>query len=210
MFTDRSEAGRKLAERLMEYKGQEAVVLAIPRGGVVVANEVARGLGCPLDLIIPRKIGAPGNPELAIGAVAGEGRVMLNAQLKEVLRVSDEYVEEEVQRQLREIDRRRKRYLGDRPPVNLTDKTVILIDDGLATGYTALAAVNAVREEKPRKIVLAVPVAPRDTYERLSGEVDALVCLSIPDFFYAVGQFYLDFSQTTDEEVIEILSRYHE
>jgi len=210
VFTDRSEAGRKLAERLMEYKGQEAVVLAIPRGGVVVANEVARGLGCPLDLIIPRKIGAPGNPELAIGAVAGEGRVMLNAQLKEVLRVSDEYVEEEVQRQLREIDRRRKRYLGDRPPVNLTDKTVILIDDGLATGYTALAAVNAVREEKPRKIVLAVPVAPRDTYERLSGEVDALVCLSIPDFFYAVGQFYLDFSQTTDEEVIEILSRYHE
>lgn len=209
MFTDRTEAGRRLAERLLEYKEQDVVVLAIPRGGVVVAGEVAKGLSCPLDLIIPRKIGAPGNPELAIGAVAGEGKVMLNTQLKETLRVSSEYVEEEVQRQLAEIDRRRKRYLGDRPPVNLTGKTVIVVDDGLATGYTALAAVNAVREKKPTKIVLAVPVAPRDTYERLVGEVDELVCLSIPEFFYAVGQFYLDFSQTTDEEVIEILKKYH-
>lgn len=209
MFTDRTEAGKRLAERLSDYKGQDVVVLAIPRGGVVVAGEVAKGLSCPLDLIIPRKIGAPGNPELAIGAVAGEGKVMLNTQLKETLRVSSEYVEEEVQRQLAEIDRRRKRYLGDRPPVNLTGKTVIVVDDGLATGYTALAAVNAVREKKPEKIVLAVPVAPRDTYEHLVGEVDELVCLSIPEFFYAVGQFYLDFSQTTDEEVIEILKKYH-
>ncbi|MEW6188800.1 MAG: phosphoribosyltransferase [Actinomycetota bacterium] len=205
VFTDRREAGRELTQRLIHYKQQDVVVVAIPRGGVIVASEVAKGLNAPLDLVIPRKIGAPGNPELAIGAVAGKGKVMLNEELKEALRVPDEYVEEEVNKQIEEINRRRKKYLGNKPAKSLQDKVVILVDDGLATGYTALAAISAIREEKPRRMVLAVPVAPRDTFERLKGEVDEIICLDLPEFFYAVGQFYLDFSQTTDEEVIEIL-----
>jgi len=208
MFADRREAGRKLAAELLEYKGKDAVVVAIPRGGVVVADEVARELNCPLDLIIPRKIGAPGNPELAIGAVAGAGKVIINENLKYGLGVSDGYLDEEIKRQLKEIERRRGMYFGGKPPTGFKDKTVILVDDGLATGYTATAAVSAIREERPREIILAVPVAPRDTCQALSKKVDKMICLSAPEMFYAVGQFYQDFSQTTDDEVIEILSKY--
>jgi predicted phosphoribosyltransferase len=208
MFVDRSEAGKKLAKELLEYKDKDSVVLAIPRGGVVVADKVAQELDCPLDLIIPRKIGAPGNPELAIGAVAGLNRVIINENIKRSLGVSEEYLKAEIERQLNEIERRRKMYLGEKPPLSLKDRVVILVDDGLATGYTAMAAISAIREEKPREIILAVPVAPRDTCELLSDKVDKLICLSTPEFFYAVGQFYVDFSQTTDDEVIEILSKY--
>lgn len=209
-FFDRREAGERLAKRLLDYKGQDVVVLAIPRGGVVVAAEVARELDAPLDLIIPRKIGAPGNPELAIGAVAGEGKVMVNEALKKSLGVPDNYIEEETAEQLEEIARRRAKYLGIKKPQSLSDKTVIVIDDGLATGYTALAALRAITDEKPAKLVLAVPVAPQDTCRRLEEEVDELICLEQPEVFFAVGQFYTDFSQTTDEEVIEILSRIKE
>lgn len=210
MFTDRSDAGQRLAARLLEYTGKNAVVLAIPRGGVVVGVEIASLLSAPLDLIIPRKIGAPGNPELAIGAVAGDGQVTLNEILCRQLDVSEEYIRGVVRRELQEIDRRRRLYLGDRPPIDLRGKIAIVTDDGLATGYTALAAVKAVRHEGPKKLVLAVPVAPFETVERLAAEVDQLVCLETPELFYAVGQFYLDFSQTSDEEVVEMLKRHAE
>ncbi|MEW5705309.1 MAG: phosphoribosyltransferase [Actinomycetota bacterium] len=207
MFTDRVDAGRQLARRLEAYRETDAVVLAIPRGGVVVGDQVARALGLQLDLIIPRKIGAPGNPELAIGAIA-RGEPMINRSLVRELGVPESYIAEEAKRQMDEINRRQKLYLGDRAPIELQNRVVIIVDDGLATGYTALAAINAVRQQHPKKIVLAVPVAPVDTCERLRTEVDEIVCLEVHELFFAVGQFYEVFEQTTDDEVIEIMSRY--
>ena len=210
MFLDRVEAGQKLAEKLLKYKDMGPIVLAIPRGGVVVASEVASALSCRLDLVIPRKIGAPNNPELAVGALAKEGAVILNEELTKSLNISPDYLREEIEKQVIEIKRRRQKYLGDRSSLDLRGKTVILVDDGLATGYTSLAAIKAVREDKPEKIVLAVPVAPREAIERLKNEVDELICLETPELFFAVGQFYYDFSQTTDEQVAEILTRHHQ
>ena len=208
MFVDRSEAGEKLAEELREYKDKDCVVVAIPRGGVIVADQVARELDCPLDLIITRKIGAPGNPELAMGAVAGENRVVISEDIKAGLGASEEYIQAEVAKQLSEIRRRRRIYVGEKPLLSLKNKIVILIDDGLATGYTARVAVDVIRKEDPSQIILAVPVAPRDTCESLSSKVDKVVCLDRPGLFYAVGQFYLDFSQTTDDEVVEIMKKH--
>lgn len=207
MFRDRVDAGRQLARRLEKFKNSDAVVLAIPRGGVVVGDEVAKILNLQLDIIIPRKIGAPGNPELAIGAVAANKAIM-NESLVRELRVPDSYIEEEIRRQQGEIDRRRKLYLGDKAPEKLTDRTAIIVDDGLATGYTALAAINAVKQQQPGKIILAVPVAPVDTCERLKREVDEIICIETHELFFAVGQFYESFEQTSDSEVIEILSRW--
>lgn len=207
MFRDRVDAGRQLAQRLEKFKNSYAVVLAIPRGGVVVGNEVANILNLQLDIVIPRKIGAPGNPELAIGAVAGNKAIMNEALVRE-LRVPDSFIEKEIKSQQDEIDRRRKLYLGDKAPINLTGRTVIIVDDGLATGYTALAAINAVKQQQPERIILAVPVSPADTCNRLTGEVDEIICLEIHELFFAVGQFYKSFDQTTDPEVIEILSRW--
>ncbi len=210
MFRDRSEAGQKLAKRLEAYYDKQTVVLAIPRGGVVVGIEIAQFLNAQLDLIIPRKIGAPGNPELAIGAVAGDGQVILNEELSQQLGIPDSYVREEVARQVQEISRRRQLYLAGRPPVSLEGKTAIITDDGLATGFTALAAVRATKKQLPDRLVLAVPVAPKDTCARLASEVDEIVCLETPMFFMAVGQFYLDFDQVTDEEVIAMLRSYEQ
>lgn len=209
-FSDRSEAGRRLAQRLLKYKGKDAVVLAIPRGGVVVAVEVASALEAPLDVVIPRKIGAPENPELAIGAVGPGGEVVINEAVRSELGVPDSYIAAEVQRQLAEIDRRERLYLGDRQPFPIEGKIAILVDDGLATGYTAIAAARSVRARNPQKIALAVPVAPPDTCERLSKEVDEIICLETPELFFAVGQFYADFTQVSDVEVVEILKRYSE
>ncbi|MCL6473378.1 MAG: phosphoribosyltransferase, partial [Firmicutes bacterium] len=198
----------QLARRLEgKYRGSDAVVLAIPRGGVVVADEVAKALGLQLDIVIPRKIGAPGNPELAIGAVA-MGESIINEPLVRELGIPREYIESEISRQLEEISRRRKLYLGDRAPIPLQGRIAIVIDDGLATGYTALAAIHAIKRQNPKKIVLAVPVAPSDTCARLAQEVDELICLEVHELFFAVGQFYEVFDQVTDSEVIEILSRY--
>ncbi len=208
MFADRIDAGQKLAEALSAYKDQDCVVVAIPRGGVVVADQVAKELGCSLDLIITRKIGAPGNPELAVGAVAGEGRVVINQSVREGLNISQEYLLAETERQLNEIKRRRRTYLGERKPINLAGKTVILVDDGLATGSTAKVAVSVVRREQPSKVVLAVPVAPPDTCKSLAQEADEVICLQKPEMFYAVGQFYSNFAQTTDEEVVKIMRNY--
>ena len=210
MFKDRVDAGKKLAQRLAaEYKGKDAVVLAIPRGGVVIGNEVARALNLPLDIIIPRKIGAPGNPELAIGAIVRE-KAIINEDLVRELRIPDSYIEAEEKKQLSEIERRRKLYLGDRKPIPLEGKIAIIVDDGLATGYTALAAIAAVRKQNPKKIVLAVPVGPLDTCERLAKVVDEIICLEVHELFFAVGQFYESFEQTTDSEVIDILSYYRQ
>ncbi|MBC7250665.1 MAG: phosphoribosyltransferase [Anaerolineae bacterium] len=205
-FRDRREAGQKLAEALSFLQGQKDVlVLGIPRGGVVVAAEVARALGAPLDVFITRKIGAPGNPELAIGAVASSGELVIDEGLVLGLGVSPRYVEEETERQKQEIARQMTLYRGHRPPPQLTGKTVVLIDDGVATGATTLAALRALRASAPAELILAIPVGPPDTVERLSAEADRVVCLHTPAWFWAVGAFYEDFSQTPDEEVIRLL-----
>ncbi len=208
VFRDRVDAGQKLAKKLEYLKGKDLIVVAIPRGGVVVGGEVARLLKVPLELIIPRKIGAPGNPELAIGAVISPNEVVINESLKRSLNVSDEYLKEVIEEETKEIERREKKYFGKHQPLEIQGKVLVLVDDGLATGYTALATIRALRKKKPKEIILAVPVAPKETISFLSKETDEIICLETPTFFYAVGQFYDDFSQTTDEEVIEILKKY--
>jgi predicted phosphoribosyltransferase len=205
-FRNRKEAGEKLASALSHLKGQDVVVVAIPRGGVVVGDKVARALDAPLDVVIPRKIGAPANPELAIGSVVDKERVFLNQSLVRQLNVPEEYLNEQVEKELAEIKRRRFKYLGDRS-FTLRGKTVVLVDDGLATGYTALAALRYLKSKEPKRLVLAVPVAPRETIDFLKDEADEIVCLASPAFFYAVGQFYSDFRQVSDEEVVELLSK---
>lgn len=208
MFQDRVESGRRLAERLRGYAGEDIVLIAIPRGGVVVAAEVSKALKAPLDIIIPRKIGAPQNEELAIGAVAGPNEVIINWPLVSSLNISDEYIKTATERELREIERRRKLYLGDSPELKITGKTAVIIDDGLATGSTARAAIKAAKAKNPRKVILAVPVAPQETVDQLTREVDELICLLVPPYFYAVGQFYQQFEQVTDIQVVDILSQF--
>jgi len=205
-FRDRREAGQLLAQALAFLKGKEnVIVLGIPRGGVVVAAEVARAIGAPLDVYITRKIGAPYNPELAIGAIASSGDVVLDEGLIGSLGVSPEFVQDETERQRREIERRLKKYRGNRPAQKLEGRTVVLVDDGVATGATTLAAIRALRKQKPAELILAVPVGPPDAVARLSEEVDRLVCLDTPPLFWAVGAFYAIFDQTSDEEVMRLL-----
>ncbi|HHP50845.1 MAG TPA: phosphoribosyltransferase [Moorella mulderi] len=208
LFKDRLEAGRRLAERLALYKDSHPIILAIPRGGVVVAEPVAEALGGELDLVIPRKVGLPANPELAVAAVAPDGTVLYNMEVMEALRLSPEDIWPLVEQERLEIKRRLKAYRGreDLPP--LKDRTVIVVDDGVATGLTTAAAVEYVKKAPPQRVILAVPVAPPDTAAWLRSKVDELICLYTPEPFYAVGQFYLDFRQITDEEVKEILSRF--
>ncbi len=205
LFIDRVDAGRRLARRLARIELREPLVLAIPRGGAVVGGEVARELGTPLDLIIPRKIGAPHNEELAVGAVAPDGSLYRDQRLIKGLAVPEAYIEQEAGRQLAEIQRRMARYRGDRPLPSLADRTVILVDDGIATGATTAGALLAIRRQRPAHVLLAVPVAPRETLECLAGQADEVVCLATPEPFYAVGQFYQVFAQITDEEVIRLL-----
>ncbi len=208
MFNDRREAGQLLARRLAHLKGKEAVVLALPRGGVVVGYEVAQALQAPLDILVARKLGAPGDPELAIGAVA-EGdqpqSVLLNQALMAALGVSPEYLRSEVARQLQEISRRQAAYRGGLAAAEVEGRTALLVDDGIATGASTRAALRALRRRGPKKIVLAVPVAPSDTVRVLRPEVEELVCLEEPEPFLSVGSHYLRFEQTTDEEVVALL-----
>lgn len=208
LFEDRREAGKALARELAAFRGHaNVIVLGIPRGGVVVAREVAQALDVPLDVYITRKIGAPHNPELAIGAVASDGTLILDHQLAKRLGVSQEYIDGESERQEREIKRRISEYRGDRPDLELKGKVVILVDDGVATGATTLATIEAIRTQKPSKLVLAVPVGPRDTIQRLKQKVDELYCLHAPEVFWAVGAFYNVFDQTSDDEVKALLER---
>jgi len=207
MFTNRKEAGVKLAEALAKYKSESPVVLAVPRGGVPVGYEVAHALDAPLDIIVARKLGAPGEPELGLGAVVDgdHPETVLNQNVVAALGVSEQYLRAEIESQLREIRRRQKTYRKGRPAVEVTGRTVIIIDDGIATGGSIRAALRGVRRLRPKKVVLAVPVAPPETIEALRPEADDVVCLGTPADFVAIGEFYQDFSQTEDEEVIRLL-----
>ncbi len=209
MFQNRSEAGRLLAERLMPYKNMHPVVLALPRGGVEVAYEIAEALDAPLDIVVARKLGAPGHEELAIGAVVdGDHPMMtLNEEVMQSYGVDREYLSKVVHRELREIERRQRLYRGGRPPVPVKGAAVIVVDDGIATGASARAALRGLRRKDVGRLILAVPVAPMESARDFAKEVDELVCLENPDPFFAVGAHYRDFSQTTDETVIELLQR---
>jgi putative phosphoribosyl transferase len=209
-FDDRSDAGRRLAKALAEYRGRGAVVLALPRGGVPVAAEVAAALNAPLDLILVRKIGVPTQPELAMGAVV-DGTAPIVVRNEEVIELSGVTADEfdaTCASELAEIERRRKLYIGDRARADIAGQVVIVIDDGIATGATTEAALRAIRKRKPKELVLAVPVAPRDTVEKLRSEVDRLICLETPEPFGAIGYFYRDFRQVSDREVMAILKRF--
>ena len=208
-FCDRREAGRLLAERLLPLRAEHPVVLALPRGGVPVAFEVAQALDAPLDLVLVRKIGAPGHEEYAIGAVVDTEppRIVRNDPIIAALRVPDSYIAAETVRQAAEIARRRAAYLGTRPPVPLQGRTAILIDDGIATGATVRAALLGLAQANPARLVLAVPVAPPEVLAELRPLVYDLVCLLAPDPFRAVGLFFDDFAQTSDEEVVSLLAQ---
>ena len=204
-FQDRIEAGQRLARALMHLRGPDTVVLGVPRGGVIVAAEVARALEAPLDVVLSRKLGAPDQPELAIGAVVSGGQRLLDDTAIRYLGVPLEYVERETERQLEEIQRRVELYRGGRPAVDIRGKTVIVVDDGIATGYTVRAALVGLRNQEVGRLVVAVPVAPGSTCEDLRRLADEVVCLNTPDPFVAVGAWYEDFEQNTDGEVIRLL-----
>jgi putative phosphoribosyl transferase len=205
MFRDREDAGRQLAEALQDLAGQDVVVVGIPRGGVEVAAKVAETLGAPLDVIIPRKVGAPGNPELGLGAVA-EGVEVLDERLIRALGVTRDYLDREIAAQLEEIRRRQEVYRKGRPEVPLEGKVAVVVDDGVATGGTAAAAVRSARSKGAARVTLAVPVAPAEAAARLSEDADEVRVLESPEPFYAVGQWYYEFPQTSDQEVIELLA----
>ncbi|MGB8400074.1 phosphoribosyltransferase [Bradyrhizobium sp.] len=209
-FRNRSDAGRRLAKALSSYKGRHVVVLALPRGGVPVAAEVAAALDAPLDLILVRKIGVPTQPELAMGAVV-DGIAPIVVRNQEVIELSGTTADEfdaAYAEELAEIERRRQLYIGERARAEIAGQVVIVIDDGIATGATTRAALQAIRNRKPKELVLAVPVAPRDTITQLRQEVDALICLETPELFGAIGYFYQDFRQVSDEEVVATLKRF--
>jgi len=219
MFESRHQAGELLAIRLKKY-AEDSVVIAIPRGGVVIGAEICKQLKCSLDVIIIRKLGAPGNPELAIGATTSKGGVFLDRDLIDKLDIPSKYVHEEHSSQLVEARRRENMYLSARSPgdpderhgvkvkaPDLAGKTAILVDDGIATGSTMEAAIHTVGGEMPKKIVIAIPVAPKESVERLKRDVDDFVVLETPEPFHAIGEFYVDFPQVSDEEVIDLLQR---
>ena len=206
IFADRIDAGERVAKGLAHLAGSECVVLAIPRGGVIVGEVIARELEAPLDVVVPRKIGAPGNPELAIGAVAPGIRV-LDPRMVGALGVTDRYLEREIAEQEAEIERRQRAYRGGRPPQPVEGRVAIVVDDGVATGSTAVAALRWARARGAERVVLAVPVAPPQSLERLRAEADEVVVLETPQPFLAVGEWYRDFDQTTDEQVVSALAR---
>ena len=209
-FRDRCEAGRKLATALAGYRDQRPVILALPRGGVPVAAEVATALAAPLDLILVRKVGVPDQPELAMGAVVdgGDPIIVRNEDIIELAGIGQSEFKAVCDRELAEIERRRQRYLGNRQRADVAGRTAIVIDDGVATGATTRAALRATRMRKPKQLVLAVPVAPTHNLAALRADADDVVCLEDHEFFGAIGFYYLDFAQVSDEEVIKILERF--
>jgi putative phosphoribosyl transferase len=201
-FKDRRDAGRKLAQKLTAYAGQpDLLTLALPRGGVPVAYEVARALNAPLDVFLIRKLGLPGQEELAIGAIATGGVRVLNRDIIRTLSIPDEVINFVARRELQELQRRERLYRGDRPPPEVRDRTIILIDDGLATGASMRAAVVSLRARHPARILVAVPIAAETVCEAFRTEVDEIICAVTPEPFYGVGRWYEDFSQITDQEV---------
>src|SRR5207248_3359465 len=207
LFRNRRDAGRRLAVALASYRESRPIVLALPRGGVPVGFDVAKALAAPLDVLLVRKIGAPGHEELGLGAVVDghDPQLVLNEELVRAVAPPPGYIEAEEQRQLAEIERRRQEYVGNRTPVAVEGRTVIVGDDGVATGATVKAALRGLARNRPARLVLAVPVAPADSLDELSAECDEVVCLATPDPFYAVGPHYRDFRQTEDAEVIRLL-----
>lgn len=207
-YHDRHEAGRLLAERLMDYAGRrDVLVLGLPRGGIPVAYEVARALGVPLDVFVVRKLGVPGHEELAMGAIASGGTIVLNDEVVDGLRIPREVIGRVAARERAELERRERSYRGDRPLPEVAGRTVLIVDDGLATGSTMRAAIAALRRLRPDRIVAAVPAAAPSTCGEIGVEADECICDITPDPFHAVGLWYEDFSQTTDAEVSELLAR---
>lgn len=206
MFKDRVEAGKHLAAALKKYKGSNAVVYALPRGGVVVGAEVAKRLGLELDLIIPRKIGHPQIPEYAIGAVAENGHSVLNKE--EIQRVDADWLYEEIEKQKVEATRRRAIYLANKKPISAKNKIAIIVDDGIATGLTVQAAIQEIKHQNPKEVIVAVPVAPADIVQKLCTLADEVVVVNAPEEFYgAVGAYYINFEQVEDEDVVKIMRK---
>jgi putative phosphoribosyl transferase len=206
IFKDRKDAGERLAGKLHAYRGQNPLILAVPRGGVEVAAPILKKIGGELDLIITRKIGAPSQPELAIGAVTNDDSVLLNGDLISRIGVDQDYINQAIAKEKEEIRRRFKLYRGERVLPEVENRRVILVDDGVATGYTLLMAIRSLQKLNPTELVLAVPVGPPETLKKLEQEVSQLICLQAPNLFSAVGQFYQNFNQVSDEEVINILN----
>ena len=207
MFRDRKDAGEHLAAQLLHLKGRNPVVLALPRGGVAIGRAIARRLGAPLDIVLVRKIGVPWQPELALGAVADGGRpeIFIDERMREALAIPEDYVREETARQLAEIERRRQSYCAGRPPVEIGGRTAIVVDDGIATGATMRVALRAVRRQGPAWLVLAAPVAAAETLAALAGEADESVSIAAPQGLGAIGFYYEDFHQMSDDEVTALL-----
>lgn len=205
MFIDRQDAGKKLSIQLEKFKDEPPIILAIPRGGIVTAYETIKKFGFEWDLIIPRKIGAPHNKEVAIGAISLDGTYIFNEKYIDVLNISEEYIKNEIFEQTEEIKRRLVKYKGNEKFPDVKNKTVIIIDDGIATGFTIQAAIHSIKKHNAKKIILAIPVAPLDAISQLKKIVNEVICLIIPDEFYAVGLHYKNFQQTTDEEVFSIV-----
>ncbi len=208
MFTDRREAGKRLSALLYKYKDKDCVVLAIPRGGVIVADEVCAALNAKMGLIITRKIGAPDDEELAIGAIAPDGTTVLDGELIRNLFVREDYIQKEKKKQLKEIYRRIKRYHADKLPYTIKKRTVIVVDDGMASGFTIIAAIHYLKKKGAKRIVIGTPVAPIEIVKKISVEADEIAVLDTPNPFYAIGHFYKNFEQVPDEEVLSVLKKY--
>ena len=207
-FADRTEAGKQLAKALAKYANRpDTIVLALPRGGVPLGYEVAKALHCPLDVLVVRKLGTPGQEELAMGAIASGGVRELNREVVDYLNIAPEDIEAEVRRETRELERRERAYRDDRPPLDIRGRVVLLVDDGLATGTTMRAAVSAIRALGAKKIVAAIPVGAVQSCRQLKAEVDELICLLMPEDFTAISVWYEDFRQTTDQEVQDLLKK---
>lgn len=210
LYKDRYDAGQQLAEKLLKYKEENPIILALPRGGVVLGYEIAKKLNAPLDIIVARKIGAPLQPELGVGAIAPKGVRILNNELIRTLGISELQIEQIIEKETIEMNRRIELYRGELPQLDLDGKTVIIVDDGIATGISDKAAILSVKHFFPKKIILAVPICPPYAAEKFRQYVDEFLCLIQPSDFYAVGAYYENFEQTSDEEVIDLLKKANE